>query len=73
MKIFCIISAAIMLIVLGGGCGVSGGYKNRLGEEIVNLRQKQRNLVEFDEKIVLGADLDKKNEHKSIKKWKNLR
>ncbi|MCK4628521.1 MAG: hypothetical protein KAT56_05925 [Sedimentisphaerales bacterium] len=69
MKIFCIILAAIMLIVLGGGCGVSGEYKNRLGEEIVYLQQKQRNLVEFDEKIVLGADLDKKNERKSIKKW----
>jgi len=69
MKIFCIILAAIMSIVLGGGCGVSGEYKNRLGEEIVILRQKQQSLVDFGEKFELDGKSVNENDYKTIKKW----
>lgn len=69
MKIFCIILITMMVMVLPVGCGVSGEYKKRLCEEIVILRQKQPNLVEFGEKIELSGEPDEKNEHKFIKKW----
>ncbi len=51
------------------GCGISGEYKKRLCEEIVILRQKQSNLVDFGEKIELGGKSVNENEHKFIKKW----
>ena len=56
-------------MVLPVGCGVSGEYKNRLGEEIVILRQKQQYLVDFGEKFELDGKSVNENDHKIIKKW----
>ena len=56
-------------MVLPVGCGVSGEYQKRLGEEIVILRQKQRNLVDFGEKFELDGKSVNENDHKTIKKW----
>ncbi|MCK5271192.1 MAG: hypothetical protein KAJ52_01400, partial [Sedimentisphaerales bacterium] len=69
MKIFCIILVIMMIMVLPVGCGVSGQYKKRLSEEIVILRQKQPNLVDFGEKIELDGKSVNENDHKTIKKW----
>ena len=56
-------------MVLPMGCGVSGQYKKQLSEEVVILRQKQLNLVDFGEKFELDGKSVNENDHKTIKKW----